>query len=60
MAGSEEGAASAMPGSESGKKEPLKQPKEEAKQMAERRHSSRKKKKKFEELKVKAVGKGPM
>ncbi|XP_037054354.1 translation machinery-associated protein 7-like [Peromyscus leucopus] len=52
-----------MLGHEGGKKKPLKQPKKQAKEMAEEDKAFKQKQeeqKKLEELKAKAAGKGPL
>nr|XP_039331300.1 translation machinery-associated protein 7-like [Saimiri boliviensis boliviensis] len=55
VAGSGKGAAGAVSGWEGGKKKPLKQPKKQVKEMDEEDKAF---KKKLEELKAKASGKG--
>ncbi|XP_037851235.1 translation machinery-associated protein 7-like [Chlorocebus sabaeus] len=53
-----------MSGRKGGRKKPLMQPKKQAKEMDEEdkafKQKQKEEQKKFEELKVKAVGKGPM
>ncbi|XP_040598840.1 translation machinery-associated protein 7-like [Mesocricetus auratus] len=53
-----------MSGCEGGKKKPLKQPKKQAKEMGEEdkafKQKQKEEQKKLEELKAKAVGKGPL
>ncbi|XP_054399904.1 translation machinery-associated protein 7B, partial [Pongo abelii] len=64
VAGSGEGAAGAVSCHEGGKKKALKQPKKQAKEMDEEekafKQEQKEEQKKLEELKAKALGKGPL